>query len=216
MGRVGLIMGGLALVIVALSSLIPLIGSLVVAPLATILLGAGAGWWASKVAGIGTAGRGAGAGAITGLGALIGSGIGLVVLVMISANNPEVQRQIQEMMRTIQSENPDATMPDSAQLGTAMTAAGAMLGFCVGLIDLFLATIAGLIAGLIYGRNRQPAAATLPGTYSDLSLPRSDLPTAQPDSGARIYDDTSTDRTTNKLEESDHQARIYPDDEQHR
>ena len=96
MGRVGLTMAGLALVTVALSTLIPVIGSLVIAPLTALIIGAGAGWWASKVLGYGTAGRGAGAGAIAGLGALIGSVIGVVVLATIVGNSPEAQRQFQE------------------------------------------------------------------------------------------------------------------------
>src|ERR687885_2711883 len=106
MGRVGLSMAALALVTVALASLIPLVGVLLVAPLTAAIVGAGAGWWASKVLGYGTAGRGAGAGALAGLGALFGAAIGLAVLGALFGNNPEVQQGIQQGLKQAQEQNP--------------------------------------------------------------------------------------------------------------
>ncbi len=206
MGRVGLTMAGLALVTVALSTLIPVIGSLVIAPLTALIIGAGAGWWASKVLGYGTAGRGAGAGAIAGLGALLGSVIGLALLLSIAANNPEVQRGIQEGLENAQQQNPDVVLPENFDPGAILGVGGAFVGFCFGLFDLFLATIGGLVAGLVYGRNRQPLPATPVGGYpvQGTGVPQmTNTYTTESDRGARVYPDTESDRG----------ARVYPDDE---
>lgn len=200
MGRVGLWMGLLALVAVALSSLIPLLGSFLVAPLAALLIGAGAGWWASKVEGYGTAGRGAGAGAIAGIGALLGSAIGLALLGGLLgrfANTPEFQQEYQRQLETARQQNPGATLPnfDPRAIGAVGGVVGTALGFCFGIVDLLLAVIGGLIAGLVYGRNRGPAAAAAAGPQAGEMPQMSGMggpePPGEPDErhGARIYRD---------------------------
>ena len=200
MGRVGLIMAGVALVAVALSSLIPLIGWFLVAPLAALIIGAGAGWWALKALGGGSAGRGAGAGAIAGIGALIGSVIGLALLGAVfasSANDPAVQQEFQRQLEAAREQNPDAAVPD-LDLGALATGGSILGGFCFGLVDLLLSTIGGLIAGIIYGRNRAPAAAPA-GSYADGTYPAAG---------------TGLPPMTNTLEpDREGGARIYPDDE---
>ena len=194
MARVGLIMAGLALVTVTLSMLIPLLGWFIVAPLTALIIGAGAGWWASKVMGYGTAGRGAGAGTIAGIGALFGAVIGLVALALIAGNNPDLQREMNRAMETVREQNPDQQIGD-VPAGALLTATAVFFGGCIGLVNLFLSLLGGLIAGIVYGRNRGPApVAATPGMYPAGTLP--------PDVG----------QTTVKLE-SEHGARIYPDDQ---
>jgi hypothetical protein len=192
MARVGLIMAGLALVTVTLSMLIPLLGWFIVAPLTALTIGAGAGWWASKVMGYGTAGRGAAAGTLAGLGALFGAVIGLVILALIAANNPELQREMNRAMDTVREQNPDQNIGD-IPAGALLTASAVLFGGCIGLINLFLSMLGGLIAGVIYGRNRGAAVATSAGTYPGAPLP--------PDAGV-----------TTKLD-SEHTSQIYSDDQ---
>ncbi len=193
MARVGLIMAGLALVTVTLSMLIPLLGWFLVAPLTALIIGAGAGWWASKVMGYGTAGRGAGAGALAGLGALFGAVIGLVLLALLAANNPDLQREISSAMETVREQNPDQNIGD-VPAAALLTVSAVLFGGCIGLVNLFLSMLGGLVAGVVYGRNRGPAVATVGGTYP---------------AGAPPLD---VGRETTKLE-SEHGARIYPDDQ---
>ena len=203
MGRVGLIMGVLALVAVALSNLIPGIGQILLAPLASIIIGAGAGWWASKVLGYGTAGRGAGAGAIAGIGALLGAVIGFTILLSIFGNTPAFQ----EGLNQAQQQNPDAQLPENLDPSTLLGLTGAAGGFCLGLFYLFLSTIGGLIAGLVYGRNRGPAVATPAGSYPAGTSPgfpsATTAPGTEPDRVARTYPE----------DEDEGRARVYPADE---
>lgn len=200
MARVGLIMAGLALVTVTLSMLIPLLGWFIVAPLTALLIGAGAGWWASKVMGYGTAGRGAGAGTLAGLGALFGAMIGAVLFAAIASQNPTMQREysntIDQIIEQSQQQNPeqDVGALRDVGVGTVLTIGGAIGGGCIGLVNLFLAMLGGLVAGVVYGRNRGPAAVEAvptmypPGTQPpDVGLPTMRVEGEQ--GGARIYPD---------------------------
>ncbi len=193
MARVGLIMAGLALVTVTLSMLIPLLGWFLVAPLTALIIGAGAGWWASKVMGYGTAGRGAGAGALAGLGALFGAVIGLVLLALLAADNPDLQREFDRMLEQTRQQNPDQNIGE-VPAGAVLTVAAVFGGGCIGLVNLLLSTLGGLVAGVVYGRNRGPAVATVAGTYPAGISP------------------ADVGRETAKLE-SEQGARIYPDDQ---
>jgi hypothetical protein len=208
MGRAGLIMGLVALVAVALSSLIPVIGSILVAPAAAALIGAGAGWWASKLRGYGTAGYGAGAGALAGLGALIGSVIGLAVLLSLFSANPEFQQQFQEGLEEARQQNPDAEVPNLDP--TALAAAGGVIGgFCLGLFDLLVAMVAGLIAGAVYGRNRGPAPAQPAGTYAPYVGAEPGLPQMSNTGPTTRMEQTPSDQVDETEEQR--RARIYPD-----
>jgi hypothetical protein len=208
MGRVGLIMAALAAVTVGLSMLIPILGALLVAPLTAAFVGAGAGWWASKVMGYGTAGRGAGAGALAGLGALLGSMIALTVAASILGNNAEFQQGLQQALENAAQENPDAAIP-AINAGALATAGGAIGGFCFGIFYLLLSTIGGLIGGVVYGRNRGPAVAAVPGMYPQAGT--------YPASGA--YPTTPADaptdlpRMTNQPGDQEHGARIYDEND---
>ena len=193
MARVGLIMALISLVLVALVTAIPFLGPVVLAPLTSLVLGAVAGWWVSRAMGYGTAGRGAGAGAIAGLGALIGSVIGLVLFASMLAQNPELQQSFQEGLEQARQEDPNADIPD-LNVGALAAIGGSFAGFCFGLFDHFLATIGGLIAGAVSGRNRPPAMATPAASYPAVG---------QPMTGETVH-----------LRESEGGARIYPDDQQ--
>ena len=207
MARVGLIMAAVAFIVVALTSLIPLVGAFLVAPLAALAIGAGAGWWASKVLGGGSAGRGAGAGAITGVGALFGSVVGLALLAAMFGNsvgnNPDFQQQLQQGIEDAQEQNPDPQAPDieiPEISGGAVTGAagvvGAVGGFCFGLVDLLLAVLGGLLGGFIYGRNNPVMATAAPMGYPSSSPPGGHIPAmgsttrmTESEGGTRIYSD---------------------------
>ena len=189
MGRVGLSMAALALVTVALASLIPLVGVLLVAPLTAAIVGAGAGWWASKVLGYGTAGRGAGAGAIAGIGALIGSVVGLAILAASVGSSAQFQQQFNQALRNAQQQNPGTALPN-INTGAVAAVGGIIGGFCFGFVDLFLSVIGGLIAGVVYGRNRGSATPVPAPGYptGGTGLPQmTQPPENNEEHGARIY-----------------------------
>jgi hypothetical protein len=221
MARAGWSMAALALVATGLSALIPVIGTIIIGPLAAIIIGAGAGWWASKLAGAGTAGRGAGAGSIAGLGAFLGAIIGTVVLFSIFGNNPEFQQQFQEGLNEAQQQNPDAQLPALNPAAIA-GAGGAVFGFCVGLFNIFLSMIGGLIAGLVYGNRGTTAAAAPVGGYvpQNSTLPQM---TSQTDYNTRPFPQQSSELgdaggesnvRTYPSDSDDNKARIYPDNDQ--
>jgi hypothetical protein len=136
----------LAFVVVAVATPFELMG-IPLASIAAIAIGAIAGWRASKARGEGTAVRGAEAGAWAGVGALLGSIVGLAVLALIIGNIPEVQEAVRAS-----EPHPDARIPTN--LIAPLAALGGVLGgFALGLIELALATVGGLVAALIYGRN---------------------------------------------------------------
>lgn len=231
MARPALSMAALAFVAIALSMLIPVLGQFAVGPLAALLIGAGAGWWASKAMGGGTAGRGAGAGALAGLGALIGAALGLAILLGINGNrvtnNAEFRQtfeeQLEQQLEQQREANPDATIPeiDPSDFGAAAGAiggiTGAVAGFCLGLGYLFLSTIGGLIAGVMYGRNRGPVPAMASGGYAagGYQPPYEPPPPGQAPAHLPRMSGTSSDlpqMTNRSSTEQEHGARIYPDD----
>lgn len=141
-----------ALVIVGLVTPFELVG-VPLAPIAALVLGAIAGWWVVKSrmeygAGEGDAVRSATrAGAAVGIGALLGSILGLAVLATWMGNIPELQTWVQNS-----EPHPEARIPSEwiAPLGAL---AGVVVGLIVGVLDLALSTLAGWIAGAVYGRN---------------------------------------------------------------
>ena len=231
MARPALSMAALAFVAIALSMLIPVLGQLAVAPLAALLIGGGAGWWASKAMGYGTAGRGSGAGALAGIGALLGATIGLALLAGFTGSqftsNTEFQQQFQEQLEQQREANPDAEIPEidpndfGAVAGIAGGIGGTILGFCLGMVYLLLSTLGGLIGGVMYGRNRGPTPA-MAGGYSYEGSPPGGYqsqPYGSPPAGntpgpfLQPSDSANLPRMTNRPDvESEGGARIYPDD----
>src|SRR5690349_7673619 len=96
----------MALIGVALVSLIPYYGSFVIAPLAALAIGAVAGRRAAAVAGDRTTNEAVRAGALVCLGATIGSIIGLTILVLFVVDIPAVQ----DFIRSSEP-NPEARIP---------------------------------------------------------------------------------------------------------
>jgi hypothetical protein len=151
MRRILWIMAMSALIIVGLASLIPLAGMFVIAPLAALLLGAGAGWRAARLQQDQAVVQGARAGVITGMGAWLGVMLAFTIVALVLGNNPEFQAFVQAS-----EPNPEARVPAGwiAPLGVAT---GMVIGFIVGVFDLALALAGGLLAGLVY-RNQHPTA----------------------------------------------------------
>ncbi len=234
MARVGWSMAALALVVTLLSSLIPLLGTFIIAPLATIIIGAGAGWWASKRLGSGGAGRGAGAGSIAGLGAFLGTTIGTVIIFSIMGGNQGFQQQFLTALQDAQQQNPGTELPpiDRETLASAAAVIGGGLGFCVGLFNIFLSMLGGLIAGAVYGKRDTPAVAPV-GAYvpENTGIPQmtSQAPytgqthyggptdsSPQPDYTTRVMDPTANEEHNARIypvDSDEHKTRIYPDDD---
>lgn len=146
MNRTVMYLAIVAFIVVALLTPFELFG-VPLAPLAAILMGAGAGWWVSSTRPEHTAGSAARAGAWVGLGALLGSIAGLAVLALWIGNIPEVQAFVQSS-----EPHPEARIPIDwvAPLGAL---AGVIVGFIAGVVDLVLSWIAGWIAGMLTTRN---------------------------------------------------------------
>ena len=93
MNIVNLLRGAIALVAVALVSLIPYVGSIVIAPVVVLMISAEAGRRAAARAGSRPANEAAKAGAIVGVGALIGSIVGLTILLSSSSTYRRCRRR---------------------------------------------------------------------------------------------------------------------------
>jgi hypothetical protein len=145
--------GVLALIAVALVSLIPYFGSFVIAPLVALAFGAVAGRRAAGLEGDRNTGGPAKAGALVGLGALIGSIIGLTLLVLFVVDIPAVQEYIRTSEPNLGARVPyEWMMPIGALMGI-------VVGFLAGLFDLVVAVLGGLIAGWVYHNNHPVTAA---------------------------------------------------------
>jgi ABC-type Na+ efflux pump permease subunit len=126
-------------------------GIFVAIPLVAIIAAGFAGYRALHLPG-GTAGDGAIAGFVVGVGVLIGAVIGLAALGWIAGSYPEFQ----ELVRNSEP-NPDARLPYEwiAPVGAA---AGALIGFLSGLTYIVPATLAGLATGVLGGTTNRTAA----------------------------------------------------------
>jgi hypothetical protein len=130
-----------AFVLVLAATLLPKIRVGVAAPLAALLIGAGAAWWARSTA-PSSLGRSAAAGAVTGIGALLASMVAFTILGFAFGSSPEIQ----EFVRTSEPD-PEARIPYPwiAPLGAVF---GVLVGLGFGLLNLVLATIGGVLVGL--------------------------------------------------------------------
>lgn len=145
MNRSTLMLAILAFILVALATPFQIVG-LPLAPIAALVIGAVAGWRAARLHLEGAAGWGAKAGAIVGVGALLGSIIVLVVLATALGS----QTGIQEYIRASEP-HPAARIPVEAITPLA-AAGGAVTGLLLGLGDLVLSAIGGFFAALVYNR----------------------------------------------------------------
>jgi hypothetical protein len=142
MNRNTLVLTLLAFVIVALATPFQLF-DVPLAPVAALVFGAIAGWWMLNNRGEHTATEGFKAGAIVGVGAMLGSVVGLALLALFVSNIPEVQAYIQNS-----EPHPQARIPSEwiAPLGAL---AGVIVGLIMGLFDLADSAVAGLVAGAL-------------------------------------------------------------------
>ena len=145
MNRTTLILAILAFIIVALATPFQVVG-LPLAPLTALLIGALAGWRAARLHVEGAAAWGVKAGAIVGVGALLGSIVVLVVLATALGS----QGSIQDYIRASEP-HPEARIPVEA-IAPLAAAGGAVTGLLLGLGDLVLSAIGGFFAALIYNR----------------------------------------------------------------
>jgi hypothetical protein len=145
MTRNTIILATLAFIVVALATPFEVLG-IPLASVAALAIGAVAGWWISKARGEGSAAQGVSAGVIAGSGALLGSIVGLAVLALVIGNIPEVQEAVRASEPHAEARIPTSLIAPLAALG------GVIGGFVLGLVDLALSAIGGLVAALIYGR----------------------------------------------------------------
>lgn len=152
MKRISLIMAAIALLLVAIATPFDLMG-VPIGPFVAAILGGVAGWWAAQATGIATAQKGAAAGALAGIGALIGAVVALALAGWLIGSLPAVQ----ELVRSSEP-HPEARIP-AYLVGPAAALGGGVVGLVLGLVDLIAATVGGLLAALLYGRNHPAAHA---------------------------------------------------------
>lgn len=121
---------------------VPVMGADILAPGVSLVLGVAAAWWLLRTPGH-TAVQATTLSAIVGLGTLLGSVVAFVVLGMVLGNVPAIQ----ELIRNSEP-HPEARVPYSWIPGLGATLGG-LVGFGIGLVNLLLATIGGLVTALI-------------------------------------------------------------------
>jgi len=152
--RAGALFFMVALVIAVPFSLVPLIGMLCCGPLGALACGAGAGvlgvHWRGATASVG---QGALSGGLAGLGALIGTTLAAVISMLIAQNDPELLRQVLREALA-QSDTLEVSPDDVAAL---LLPIGALVGFCIGAINMAAALVSGMLGAWI-ALSRRPAA----------------------------------------------------------
>jgi hypothetical protein len=140
-------------------SFIPFVGALLCGPFAAALAGTAAGYfgvrWSAGVAGVG---QGVLAGAISGVGTLIGAVIFWLVIFSFIQSVPGFQEQIQEAVRRQQP----GTQVNQAQVEAIIKVVGPLLGVCFGVFNLLIALALGALGGWLATRNRAQTIATPP------------------------------------------------------
>ncbi|MCS6940864.1 MAG: hypothetical protein RMJ55_09580 [Roseiflexaceae bacterium] len=157
----GLIFAIVSIVAVIGFSFIPAIGVFCCGPLASMTLGAIAGYigvrWSGPTAGVGS---GALAGGVAGVGALIGSVIFWVIAILIAQSDPAL---FEEMLRQIEEQQPASGLT-SDDIRNLINVMGPLIGFCAGLIHLLFAAGLGALGGWLAVRQR-PQPPMMPPAY---------------------------------------------------
>jgi hypothetical protein len=155
----GLIFAILSIVAVAGFSFIPAVGAFCCGPVASMALGAIAGYigvrWSGPTAGVGS---GTLAGGIAGIGALIGSVIFWIAAFFIIQNDPAL---FEEVLRQIEEQQPSSGLT-SDDIRNLITFMGPLIGFCAGLIHLLFAVALGAFGGWLAVRQRPQPPMTPP------------------------------------------------------
>jgi hypothetical protein len=136
-----------AFAVVLGATFVPVMGADILASGLSLLLGVAAAWWLLRTPGH-TPVQATTLSAIVGLGTLLASVVAFVVLGMVLGNVPAIQ----ELVRNSEP-HPEARVPYDwiPGLGAAL---GGLVGFGIGIVNLLLATIGGLITGLIISPER--------------------------------------------------------------
>ncbi len=147
----GLIFALVSLVAVAGLSFVPAVGVFCCGPVASIAVGAIAGYvgvrWGGEAAGIGS---GTLAGAVAGVGALVGSVIFWIVAFMIVQSDPALFEQV---LRQIEEQQPASGLTDDDIRGL-VTVLGPVIGFCAGVFHLLFSLALGALGGWLAVRQR--------------------------------------------------------------
>ena len=158
----GLIFALVSIIAVVGFSFIPAIGVFCCGPIATMALGAIAGYigvrWSGPTAGIGS---GTLAGGSSGIGALIGSVIFWIVAILIVQNDPVLFDQV---LRQALEQQPSSGLTED-DLRNLIGFVGPVIGFCAGLIHLIFAVLLGALGGWLAVRQR-PQPPMAPPAYT--------------------------------------------------
>ncbi|ABU58108.1 hypothetical protein [Roseiflexus castenholzii] len=155
----GLLFALISIVAVVGFSFIPAVGVFCCGPLASMALGALAGYigvrWSGPTAGVGS---GTLAGSVAGVGALIGSVIFWVIAIIIAQSDPVLLDQI---IRQIEEQQPASGLTGD-DIRNLITIMGPVMGFCAGLIHLLFAALLGALGGWLAVRQRPQPPMTPP------------------------------------------------------
>jgi hypothetical protein len=137
-----------AFIVVLGATLVPFIGAEVLAPVGSLIVGAVAAWWLLRTPGQ-TIVQAITVAAIAGIGALLASIVAFVALGAVLGNIPAVQ----EFVRSTEP-NPQARLPYEWIPGLS-AALGGMVGFGLGLINLLLAVVGGMVTAVVASPERR-------------------------------------------------------------
>ncbi|MGB9752388.1 hypothetical protein [Roseiflexus castenholzii] len=155
----GLLFALISIVAVVGFSFIPAVGVFCCGPLASMALGALAGYigvrWSGPTAGVGS---GTLAGSVAGVGALIGSVIFWVIAIIIAQSDPVLLDQI---IRQVEEQQPASGLTGD-DIRNLITIMGPVMGFCAGLIHLLFAALLGALGGWLAVRQRPQPPMTPP------------------------------------------------------
>jgi hypothetical protein len=156
--RSGLIFAAVGLIAVLATAFVPPPGPVLCGPLLAVIVGGIAGFygvrWSVENPRVS---RGVLAGALAGLGLLIGTVIGYIVLFNSLSSNPAFQDQLGAFLR----QQPDARI-DPGALDAMVGIAGGIAGLCFGVLNLLLSLAFGALGGWLALRNRPPSAPPAP------------------------------------------------------
>jgi hypothetical protein len=137
-----------AFAVVLGATFVPLIGADILAPGAALGIGVAAAWWLLRTPGH-TVTQATALAAIAGAGALVASVMAFVLLGTVLGNMPAIQ----ELIRNSEP-HPEARVPYEWIPGLA-AGLGGLVGLGIGIVNLLLATLGGLIGALVISPQRR-------------------------------------------------------------
>lgn len=162
----GLLFGLIGLIVVLIVGFVPFIGALLCGPGGALLIGGAAGYfalrWNTGATGIGQSVL---AGAIAGVGTLIGAVVFWIIAVSLASNDASLYDAIQSAL----AQQPNANQLDPQSLKTLVGLVGPAAGLCFGVLNLVLALAGGAVGALIARRNQPIAAPIAPPSVPPMS-----------------------------------------------